>query len=182
MGKIKKHPPVQLFMAVTFNPQAINESLILERIESRFGSSDLKSETYDFDRFTDYYEKEMGQGLKKFFVAFYDLRAPEALPQIKVQTNNLEMEISKGEHRIVNIDPGYLTLSKVVLATTKDYSHRLYLGKGIFGDLHLIFVNKTFNKQPWTYPDYQQPSTIDFFLKLREVYRKKLGEYLEFNS
>ncbi len=103
------------------------------------------------------------------------------MPEIKVKTNALEQEISGAGQRIVNIDPGYLNLSKVVLATTKDYSHRLYLGQGIFGDLHLVFINKTFQTQPWTYPDYKQPSVIEFFLKLRGAYRKKLGEYLEFN-
>ena len=181
MGKIKKHPPVQLFMAVTFNPAQTDESVILKRIEGLFGKIEQKSALYDFDRFTDYYEKEMGRGLKKRFVTFYNLIEPEALPEIKVQTNALEKEISGAEQRSVNIEPGYITLSKIVLATTKDYSHRLYLGKGIFGDLHLVFINKTFRTQPWTYPDYQQSSVIEFFLNLRKIYRDKLGEYLEFN-
>ncbi len=181
MGKIKKHPPVQLFMAVTFNPQQAQEESVFQKIEQLFGPIDLKSDLYDFDRFTDYYEKEMGRGLKKRFISLYKLIEPEALPEIKVKTNALEQEISGAGQRIVNIDPGYLNLSKVVLATTKDYSHRLYLGQGIFGDLHLVFINKTFQTQPWTYPDYKQPSVIEFFLKLRGAYRKKLGEYLEFN-
>ncbi len=181
MGKIKKHPPVQLFMAVTFNDKQVNENEIIEHLEKRFGSTDLKSALYDFDRFTDYYEKEMGKGLKKRFVAFYKLIAPEELPSIKVKSNKLEQDISGKNKRCVNIDPGYLTLSKVVLATTKDYSHRLYLGQGIFGDLHLTFVNKTFRPQPWTYPDYQQELAIEFFLMLRKKYREKLGEFLEFN-
>lgn len=182
MGKIKKHPPVQLFMAVTFNAQAIDESVVLQEIEKQFGNAELKSERYDFDAFTNYYENEMGKGLVKRFISFYKLIDPEDLPDIKIKTNALEKKLSgNDERRVVNIDPGYLNLSKVVLATTKDYSHRLYLGKGIFGDLHLVFINKTFQTQPWTYPDYKQPLSIAFFLKLREAYRNKLGEFLEFN-
>jgi hypothetical protein len=177
MGTIKKHPPVQLFMAVTFNPVLPIED-ILAKIEQTFGPIEDKTSVFDFDAFTDYYEKEMGKGLKKFFVTFYDLIEPEDFPEIKVRSNQLEKEISGQDKRKVNIDPGYLNLSKVVLATTKDYSHRLYLGQGIFGDLHLVFINKTFRQQPWTYPDYQQDWVIAFFNRLRTTYREKLGEYL----
>lgn len=179
MGKIKKHPPVQLFMAVTYNPVEPADS-ILKKIEMEFGPIESRTDAFDFDAFTDYYEKEMGKGLKKFFITFYHLIEPEDLPQIKVRTNRLEAEISGQKNRKVNIDPGYLNLSKVVLATTKDYSHRLYLGHGIFGDLHLVFTNKSFQIQPWTYPDYQQDRVISFFNNLRDVYRQKLGEHFKY--
>ncbi|MEJ2544816.1 MAG: DUF4416 family protein [Calditrichaceae bacterium] len=132
---------------------------------------------YLFDQFTDYYTPEMGENLSKMFVSFTKLNEPDHLIHYKVQSNHLEEEFLLNGQRQVNIDPGYLTEAKLVLATTKDYSHRLYLGMGIFGDLHMYFENGTFKKQFWTYPDYQQPLAINFFNELRVRYREQMVEF-----
>lgn len=176
MGEIKVHPPVLLFAAVTFNAK-VDLREVFAQLENRFGKIEKQSPVFDFDAFTDYYEPEMGAGLEKVIVTFEPLIDAEKLPEIKHTTNQIEQKISNGRNRIVNIDPGYLNLSKMVLATTKDYSHRLYLGKGIFGDLHLVFQNKSFQVQPWTYPDYRQPQIIEFFNDVRQFYREKLEQY-----
>ncbi len=178
MGTIRRHPPVQLFAAVTFNP-VIEPEDVLKELEAHFGPVEEKSRKFEFDAFTDYYAEEMGVHLQKQFITFRELIVPEKLPGIKHLTNQIELRISGSEKRKVNIDPGYVSLSKVVLATTKDYSHRMYLGEGIFGDLHLVFTNKSFQIQPWTYPDYKQPWVIAFFNRLRDTYRQKLGEYFQ---
>ncbi len=175
MGEIKTQPPVLLFAAITFNAR-VELQQVINRLEDAFGPVEHRSPIFDFDSFTDYYEPEMGTGLQKCFVSFQNLIQPEKLPEIKRLTNQMELEISGGTKRNVNIDPGYLNVSKMVLATTKDYTHRLYLGQGIFGDVHFIFQKKSFQVQPWTYPDYQQPFVITFFNDLRERYREKLSE------
>jgi len=171
MGKIKQHKPVKFFSAVAFNAE-IDPEALLSAIEKIFGKIDLRSDIYSFSRFTDYYQKEMGENLKKLFIAFRILKEPEYLVDDKIKSNKLEKDYLQNGQRQVNIDPGYLTEAKIILATTKDYSHRIYLGKGIFGDLHLNFENGSFKKQPWTYPDYQQQQIIDFFNSLRMHYRE----------
>lgn len=175
MGQIKIHKPVKFFCAVTFS-RAFELNRILEKIESKFGEIDKKSDIFDFSRYTDYYYPEMGKNLSKQIVAFNILQKPEYLIQSKIQSNHLEESFLLNEQRQVNIDPGYLTEAKMVLATTKDYSHRIYVGKGIFGDLHLYFENGSFKKQFWTYPDYQQPVILNFFNNLRIRYREQLQE------
>lgn len=176
MGEIKSHPPVLLFTAITFNGK-VDLKEVFAQLENQFGRIEKQSPVFDFDAFTDYYEPEMGAGLEKVIVTFEQLIDAEQLPDIKRITNQIELKISKSKNRSVNIDPGYLNLSKMVLATTKDYSHRLYLGKGIFGDLHLVFQNKSFQVQTWTYPDYRQPQIIEFFNEVRQQYREKLEQY-----
>lgn len=173
MGKIKLHNPVKHFCAVTFS-NAFDVDIILEQIESVFGQIEKKSDVFFFDQFTDYYTPEMGNNLRKQFIAFTKLQDPDFLVQYKIQSNHLEDEFFINRQRQVNIDPGYLTEAKMVLATTKDYSHRIYLGKGIFGDLHLYFENGSFKKQFWTYPDYQQPLAINYFNELRVRYREQI--------
>lgn len=178
MGIIKPVKPVKFFCGLTFQPQ-IDIARLLTEVEKRFDVIDLTSDTYDFDAFTDYYRPEMGDGLRKLFIAFRTLRPMEELVELKLRSNQFEAEHMKEGSRTFNLDPGYLNLAKVVLATTKDYSHRLYLGKGIYGDLHLVFRAGNYQPQPWTYPDYKQPLAAEFFLQLREIYRDQLQFYLK---
>lgn len=173
MGVIKQHKPVKFFCAVTFCNN-IKLSDIADKIESVFGEIELQSGLYNFSQYTDYYKAEMGDNLKKNFIAFTKIREPELLVKYKIETNQLEKDFLSKGRRTINIDPGYLTEAKIILATTKDYSHRIYLGEGIFGDLHLFFENGSFRKQQWTYPDYRQDSAIDFFNKMRLCYREQL--------
>ena len=173
MGKICHHNPVKHFCAIAFSA-AFDLNSILGKIESVFGEIEIRSNVFEFSEYTDYYDSEMGENLQKLFLAFAKLKEPDYLIQHKIQSNHLEEDFLINEQRQVNIDPGYLTEAKVVLATTKDYSHRIYLGKGIFGDLHLYFENGSYKKQLWTYPDYQQQLAIDFFNRLRIRYREQM--------
>lgn len=176
MGLIKEHPPVKYFAGITYNPAANGLKESLRLLEDIFSTIELESDPYYFSDFTDYYKSEMGQGLKKFFVVFSQLHSPENLPEYKIKSNQIESKFIINKKRKLNIDPGYVSEAKVVLATTKNYDHRIYLGKGIFGDIHLKFTNKNFQAQPWTYPDYQQDKVIQFFEVLRQKYFKQLGE------
>ena len=177
MGTIKQHPPVKAFAGITFQTEKQLVS-VLDKLSETFGTIDIKSGIFSFDRFTDYYQAEMGSGLQKILVSFETCIPVSYLPKMKIKTNHMEEGFMVDGKRSVNIDPGYLTLAKVVLATTKDYIHRLYLSDGIFGDLHLTFKNGTYRAQPWTYPDYSQELVETFFLKMRSLYHQKTVENL----
>ncbi len=172
MGKIKLHLPVKSFAAISFRSDYWLEAA-LEELEALLGPVILKSAIFSESGFTNYYEAEMGPQLNKLFAAFQTLIPAEYLVDLKIKTNKIEQQFLKEGKRTVNIDPGYLTEAKVVLATTKDYSHRLYLGKGIYGDLHLNYSKKSFQALPWTYPDYQQETALYFFNDLRALYKEE---------
>ncbi len=174
MGIVKTHPPVKLICAVTVAP-GITWSDVEASLMRTFGSMDHLMDWYDFHH-TDYYQEEMGRGLKKRMLSFQALQLADYLAEIKLATNYLEREFLDGGRRRVNLDPGYLTAAKLVLATTKDYSHRIYLGRGIFGDLHLRFEGGRFRPQAWTYPDYREPFVLEFFNRVRQTYLQQLGE------
>lgn len=154
------------------------EERVFEEAERRlaveFGAIDLKSQVLTFN-FTDYYEEEMGKGILRKFLSFEGLVEPGDLAQIKLFTNHLEKDFQQiGRGRPINLDPGYVTGSKLVLASTKDYSHRLYLGQGIYGEVTLRYVKGSFEPLPWTYPDYRTGGYLDFFSEVRRSYLEKL--------
>ncbi|GAB4376588.1 MAG: DUF4416 family protein [Calditrichia bacterium] len=174
MGRIKVYPPVKYIAAITFQ-ESLNLEEIVAVLKDLFSAVDSRSEIYPFS-FTDYYEPEMGVNLQKLMVSFGELRPAEFLPEAKLATNEIEKNYSIEGNRRVNIDPGYICAAKLVLATTKDYDHRIYLGRGIFGDVHLRFRNKYFAANDWTYPDYRQPQILEYFTRVRNLYLKQLAE------
>ena len=161
MGKLIIPINVKLFCAVTFSdPVLYDETKLL--LENKFGPIEIISAIYNFD-FTQYYFKEMGSGLKKQLLGFERLIAPDKLHDCKLTTNEIENKFSVNGNRKLNIDPGYLSAGKVVLATTKNFDHRIYLGKGIYGDVHLRYRGGKFHFNYWTYPDYRDMKVIEFF-------------------
>ncbi|MDD3274301.1 MAG: DUF4416 family protein [Candidatus Omnitrophica bacterium] len=139
------------------------------RLKESFGRMDFLSEEMAFDC-TDYYEKEMGKSLKRRFASFSRLIPIQDLSRIKLYTNRLEKRFSDGKSRRINIDPGYLDAAKVVLATTKDYAHRIFVGKGIFAEITLSFKGNSFLPNEWAYPDYRRKEYIDIFNRIRVSY------------
>jgi len=176
MGKPEEPNPVKLFTGL-LTGQVESLGKVEEKLEENFGPIDEKSSLIPFD-YTDYYRSEMGEDLMRKFISFRDLVSPETLPEIKLTTNEIERDFSNsGEFNLprpVNIDPGYIELSKLVLATTKNYSHRIYLGKGIYAEVTLGYKDGSFQAQPWTYPDYRSDEYIVFFDRLREKYQHQL--------
>jgi hypothetical protein len=145
-----------------------------------FGEIDLESDLWPFDQ-TDYYEEEMGPGLQRWFLSFARVIRPESLPEIKRHTNELEERIAgqamlPERPRPVNLDPGYVDLNKLVLATTKDRDHRIYLNQGIYAEVTLRYRDGAWQPWPWTYPDYQQPHYLEFFERVRQIYRAQLRQ------
>ncbi len=146
--------------------------------EEELGMVALQSSYFNFSEFTDYYEEEMGEPLWKGFYAFERLKEPEFLLDLKYLCYECERKTATPEgKRTINLDPGYLTLSKVVLATFKDYSHRLYLGRSVYGEVTLFYREGTYQSFPWTYPDYKKEEVIEFFNKVRAFYKEKLGAH-----
>jgi len=168
LGDPRPHPPVCLTVGMlSAFPVLFERAAAL--LADRFGPVSRESEVFDFD-FTAYYEPQMGKGIKRRFLAFERLVMPERLAEIKLWTNRLERRLAGPEFpvpRPVNLDPGYLTPSKLVLATTKDRSHRLYLGRGIYAEVTLQYEKGRFAPLPWTYPDYRTEGYAKFFEAVR---------------
>lgn len=173
MGIVKKPDKVKLIVGMISNNIQLFTKAVGE-LEKTFGDIDFRSQVLDFDK-TTYYQPEMGKNLKRQFLGFDRCIFPDELPAIKIFTNSLEFTLSgNGEQRLINLDPGYVNLGKLVLATTKDHQHRLYLGKGIYGEVTLRYRNKTFAPWKWTYPDYATEEYIRIFLQIRQIYHGQL--------
>ncbi len=127
---------------------------------------------------TNYYRYSMGPELRKMLIAYQHLIDPAELVQRKLQANQWELEYAADhdhtEVRPVNIDPGYLTEAKLVLATTKDRDHRIYLNRGIFAETTLFFHAGHWQVRPWTYPDYHRPDYHEFLVACRNYLRGQL--------
>ena len=174
MSKLKKPKPAKLVMSIIFKEKEILNAVTRE-LSSIFGQIDFASEILPFN-FTDYYCKEMGKPLKRQFISFLKLISPETLPEIKHETNKVELKYSKDEKRQANIDPGYITAERLVLATGKNFTHRIYLRDGVYADLTLIYQNKDFRPLSWTYPDYASPGIREIFKQIREKYLSQLKQ------
>lgn len=174
MGKPKEPQSAKLFMSLMASEHDIFHQG-LQDLCSIFGEADTISERFPFD-FTEYYTREMGKPLFRHFITFERLISIPTLPDIKWATNHLEEKYATlNGNRRINIDPGYICLEHVILATTKGYTHRPYLRDGIYADLTLIYRNKSFQSLEWTYPDYRQEDVIILFNQFRKKYFEDLG-------
>lgn len=140
-----------------------------------FGPVDFKSPILKFTH-SSYYREEMGENLKRLFISFQKLVNLKNIAKIKVTTNALEKRSSKNGKRTVNIDPGYLDNAKLVLFSTKDYTHRIYLDHGIYAEVTLFYKDRKYNAWPWTYPDYKTVEYLGFFNEIRDLYKKAVTE------
>jgi hypothetical protein len=174
MGEIKKHYPVKLIVGmITPDPDLF--SSVEEILKQRFGIMDFYSDIMPFD-FTKYYIKEMGENLLRKFIGFEKLILPEELVEIKYFTNDIEKEflLDGSSKRRINLDPGYITPAKLILASTKDHIHRIYLRDGIYAEITLQMEGGTFRPWQWTYPDYRSEGYIKIFNEIRELYMQQL--------
>ena len=148
-----------------------------ERLEEAFGPVDVESDVWPFGH-TDYYEPEMGPALLRQVVGFRDLVMPDCLREAKRTTNRLERllaeQLGETPARPVNLDAGYVSMDKLVLATTKDHAHRIYLGDGIYAECTLRWRAGAFVPWEWTYPDYATETLRDFFARVRRLYRENI--------
>jgi hypothetical protein len=176
MGAIGRHDPVLLILAA-FSRHDAALDWARETASDRWGDIELVSERFAFDQ-TSYYEESMGSGLSKQFFAFRPLVDPSGLVDWKHAAIAWEDEYRRqaghSEPRPLNLDPGYLTQAKLVLASTKDRDHRLYLSRGIYAEGTLYYHAGAWTARPWTYPDYRQAEYHRFFDRCREYLRRQL--------
>lgn len=170
------HPPDKVrLLSSLFSPDRGVIDRVITQISEIYGPIDRLSPEMFFDR-TRYYAKEMGWPLYRRFVSFEELISPETLVEVKLKTNAIENEHLAQGNRQINIDPGYISPERLILATGKNYIHRVYLAKGIYADLTLIFMRGSFRPLEWTYRDYSDPEMIEYFNELRKTYMEKLKE------
>ena len=167
MGTSKPAEQVKLFIGIMYDKE-IPIGEVLARLENRFGPCEYSVGPLPFT-WTDYYEKEMGKYLLKIFCCYKKLINRDQLPALKLWTNQVEQDYPGSTGRRVNIDPGYLSRDKLVLASTKDFFHRLYLSDGIYGEVTLHFRRDVFRYFSWTYPDYKEAVVHDMLRKAREA-------------
>jgi hypothetical protein len=172
VGRPVPHAPASLIVGMLGASAELfdrAEAMLAERFGPLSGASPIMK----FD-FTGYYEPEMGANLLRKFVAFERPINPADLVEIKLWTNDLEASFSEAAaaqglavRRPINLDPGYVALSKLVLATTKDHAHRICLGRGVYAEVTLTFLKGAFEPMPWTYPDYRTEAYRRFFEQVR---------------
>ena len=174
MAEPKPFTPVKLICGIiSGDPSLYGRARGL--LQDIHGPADLESPAFEFD-LTDYYAREMGGRLTRRFLSFEKLIEPDRLPAIKLETNRLEGAFRTPEQgpRPVNLDPGYLTASALVMATTKDFSHRIPLAGGIYAHLEFLFTKTGVRALEWTYPDMRREPVQAFFLEVRKKYLDQL--------
>jgi hypothetical protein len=169
MGKLHRPLPVKLVISLIYREATVLRKTQTE-LENGFGPVEPDTLDLPFDK-TDYYAVEMGRNLQRRMIAFRGLIPLENAHRIKLRTGALEKRYTAGGKRRINIDPGYLNNAKLVLFTTKDYSHRIYLGDHIFAENTMSFREGEFRSLPWTYPDYASSQMRCFFGRIRDRYR-----------
>ncbi|MBC7254702.1 MAG: DUF4416 family protein [Chloroflexi bacterium] len=173
MGTIKEPQPVKLVIPMIAGEEVLFDEAVQALVE-RFGPVDYRSATLPFTH-TTYYEREFGPNLLRQFASFERLIDPGELARIKRLTNDLEIAWADASgRRRINLDPGYLTQAKFVLATTKNQAHRIYIGEGIYAEVTLIYRHGAFEPLPWTYPDYRTPEYRAILATIRALYDQQI--------
>lgn len=175
MGLPTLPPPVKLLVALLSADPTLFATTVTQ-LEQSYGPADLESDIFPWNM-TNYYRAEMGEDLLRKFISFAHLISPEDMTGIKLATNDLEMAFaspSAPNTRRINLDPGYLDASKLVLASTKNQAHRIYLAHGIYAEVTLLFHHGTFHPFVYTYADYRWPETHAFLRQVRMRYVEQL--------
>jgi len=169
MWDLKDPKPAKLIIGILAADRNCLHAAI-EAVIDKFGKTDYTSDVWAFEK-TDYYKDQTGPRIQRQFVSFERLVGLGKLAKIKHQTNKIEQKLVKSLGlpllRPVNLDPGLIAPAKLILATTKDYSHRIYIGKKMYAEVTLIFDKGRWQPCDHTYPDYRQQCYYRFFDKVR---------------
>jgi len=171
MGAIKPVTTAYPFFALMFLEQKLYD-ITLTRIREKYGEMMGAGPVFRVSDFTDYYEKEFGKNLQKQFFVMKEPIDLQDFAKVKIWSNELETETAKSDSgrlvRTIDLDPGYLELSKLVLYSTKNFSHRVFTTDGIFGEVTMIYEHGKFKLLPWTYPDYSWDENVKFLMAMRD--------------
>jgi len=169
MWEINEPEPVKLIVGILAADKTCLQAA-LETITAEFGRTDLVSEVFDFYQ-TDYYKDQAGENILRQFVSIAELIDPGRLASIKHKTNRIEKELAEkldtSLPRPVNLDPGIIEPSKLVLASTKNFSHRIYIGESMYAELTLSFCKGKWQSFPYTFPDYKEDRYHEFLSTVR---------------
>ena len=175
MSELSAPVNANLTISVMYKDESLLDE-VKKIFESLYGSIDLASESYSFSNISPYYDPEMGEGISKIIFSFERTVDRSILADVKTECVRIENKYSENGSRTVNLDPGLISLENFILATGKNYSHRIYLKNGVFAEVTLMFGKKTLIKElPWTYRDYLYEPARSFLLEVREKYRSKIG-------
>jgi hypothetical protein len=161
-----------LFVASLFSQRQVFGSAV-SKLQDLFGPIYYESPQMPWN-FSTYYDDELGTPLYRHFMFFEAIVDPVLLVDAKHAVGKIEKELSKNGKRQINLDPGYMTLAKVVLSSGKNYSHRIYLGRGVFSELELFYQDGRFNPLPYTYFDYREDIFLAHFRKARALLKTRL--------
>ena len=172
MGTPKTPPPVKLVVGLLGASDALLDEAA-EALSERFGPVDERSARTAWNA-SPYYQREMGDAIRRQFLSFERLIGAGKLAALKQLTNTMEDTWRHTDGRRVNVDPDYIAATKLVLASTKDAAHRVYLSGGLYAEVTLHFSDGSFRPSPHTYPDYAAPEAITFFNRVRATYLAQL--------
>ncbi len=177
MAEIKPVLPVKYFVAVLYREEECFKKA-KPLMENIWGGIDIEGEAHLFD-VTEYYKPEMGSPIFRRLCSFERLQMPNFLVDMKICCNQLELQLSIGGKRTVNLDAGYLDHNKVVLASAKEAGQKIYLDKGIYADLAGRYKSGKYQPFEWSFPDFRDGRYDQELLAIRKKCLVQLREYLK---
>lgn len=170
------HPPTKGNLTISImyrDEKLLNE--VRNTLVEKYGEIDFETPAYSFSEISPYYDPEMGEDIYKVIYSFKNIIPRETVREVKLFAVDIEEQYSVNGKRQINLDPGLLTLENFLLTTGKNFSHRIYMGKGVFAEITLIFSKEQgIRELPWTYRDYLYEPARTYLLELRELFRRKL--------
>lgn len=177
MGQTYEFENEKLIIGVIYNDMEVYGKA-MEMLKDAFGEVDYESERFSFSKeFSDYYDGELGGEGMRVILSFRKTVDPSRQAEIKIATNEMERILSVDGNRKINLDPGFISSGRLMLATTKKIGFRIPLQDGIYTELTLFWAKGGWHKLPWTYRDYQSERVQKFLTKVRKAYldeRKEL--------
>lgn len=176
MGSLHEFEEEKLIIGVIYNDPSVYDEVI-RILTEKFGPIEDESERFSFSReFSTYYDSELGGEGMRVILSFRDTVNPERQAAIKTFTNELELRYSDEAGRKINLDPGFISHGRLLLATTKPTGFRIPLSDGIYTELTLFYARGSWQKLPWTYRDYQSERVQRFLTRVRNKYLKQRKE------
>lgn len=178
MGAVYEFEKEKMIIGVIYHDKAVLDRA-LGILTAEFGEIEAASDEFSFSKeFSTYYDEELGgEGLRRIY-SFKELIDPARQAEIKLRTNDIELELSPAGKRIINLDPGFINHGRLMLATTKETGFRVPIADGIYTELTLFWARGGWQKFPWTYRDYQSERVQKFITEVRRTYLTQRREIL----